>query len=369
MPAAPRRLAELDAMRGIAAVLVVLHHANYAFMAEYGSVAIWLLEWTPLRVLKDGRAPVIFFFVLSGYVLTLALLRAERINPLTWAAQRTARLLPPVAAATAFSILAYWAVAQPVPPVDLGALVEDGWIAPPDFRTAMAHVLLLGSDGAFHLNIVLWSLVHEWRISLVLPAVLLFRGKVALLLATTFLLRTAAISAGASDNNVLLGPQLHSTLPATAYFAFAFAAGAALAMEGPRGPLLGPNRWAAWAVVIAASVPDSDLAVVVASVLLILLAQGGGVFPALLRHPVPLWLGRISYSLYLIHVPVMLATAHALHGSLGPLPITAVGVLLAFPLAWVLYITAERPALALSRLIGTCRIRPATTTSQAPAGS
>jgi peptidoglycan/LPS O-acetylase OafA/YrhL len=352
-------------MRGIAAVLVVLHHANYALMAGYGPVAIWLLEWTPLRVLKDGRAPVIFFFVLSGYVLTLALLRAERVNPLTWAAQRTARLLPPVAAATAFSVLAYWMIAQPVPPGDLGALVEDGWIAPPDLRAAMAHVLLLGSDGAFHLNIVLWSLVHEWRISLVLPVVLLFRGRVALLLAAAFLLRTAAISAGAADNNVLLGPQLHSTLPATAYFAFAFAAGAAFAMEGPTGPLLGPNRWAAWAVVIAATVPDSDLAVVVASVLLILLARGEGVFPALLRYPIPLWLGRMSYSLYLIHVPVMLAVAHVLHGAIGPLPITALGVMLAFPFAWALYVGVERPALALSRLIGACHIRPATATSQA----
>nr|WP_176952807.1 acyltransferase family protein [Belnapia rosea] len=146
--------------------------------------------------------------------------------------------------------------------------------------------------------------------------------------------------------------------------AFAFAAGAALAMEGPTDPLLGPNRWAAWAVVIAATVPDSDLAVVVASVLLILLARGEGVFPALLRHPIPLWLGRMSYSLYLIHVPVMLAVAHALHGAIGPLAITALGVVLAFPLAWALYVGAERPALALSRLIGTC-IRPATATSQA----
>jgi hypothetical protein len=45
-------------------------------------------------------------------------------------------------------------------------------------RVAM-EALLLPPDGELATNEALWSLVHEWRLSLLLPVVLLFRGRVA----------------------------------------------------------------------------------------------------------------------------------------------------------------------------------------------
>ncbi len=113
----------------------------------------------------------------------------------------------------------------------------------------------------------------------------------------------------------------------------------------------GTVRCAAWAAVLAAAVPQSDLAVVAASVLLILLARGEeGAFVRSLRSPALQWLGRVSYSLYLVHVPVALALAHALDGEL-PAPATAtLTVVLALPAAAVFYKAVERPSLLLSRL-------------------
>jgi peptidoglycan/LPS O-acetylase OafA/YrhL len=312
-----------------------------------------VLAWTPLRLLTAGRPPVIFFFVLSGYVLTLALLRQrEPVAPVGWAVRRTLRLLPPVAAAVLLSAGLYFLFSEGRPPPgDLGLLVAVSWSDPLDLASLLKHMALLETDAyAFPLNIVLWSLVHEWRISLLAPLVLLLRGRVALLLGVAFLLRSVAIAAGAPEDDAMLGRHLHSTVVATTYFLFAFAAGAALALKETLASPEGTVRWAAWAAVVAATVSQTDLAVIGASVLLILLARGEtGAFIRLLRSPALQWLGKVSFSLYLVHVPVALALAYALHGTLPAAAIAALTVVLALPAAAVFYKAVERPSLLLSR--------------------
>ncbi len=348
------RISTLDALRGIAALIVVLHHANYMVGAHWGPAMLWLLEWSPLRVLKAGRLAVVFFFVLSGYVLTLALLRQRGpVSPAAWAVRRTLRLVPPVVASVLLSAGLCWWLSGGRPPDHLGLLVAVSWREPPDLVSLLKHMALLDAgDYAFPLNIVLWSLVHEWRISLVMPLVLLFRGHVALLLGAAFLLRSAAVSAGAPEDGAMLGRHLHSTVAATTYFLFAFAAGAALALKEPLPGLAGTARWAAWAAVLAITVLRSDLAVIGASVLLILLARGeAGAFVRWLRSAPLQWLGKVSYSLYLVHVPVALALAHALHGDLPTPAVAVLTVVLALPAAAVFYAAVERPALLLSRAL------------------
>jgi peptidoglycan/LPS O-acetylase OafA/YrhL len=65
-------------------------------------------------------------------------------------------------------------------------------------------------------------------------------------------------------------------------------------------------------------------------------------FPLRLPQDVPaplLWLGRVSYSLYLSHAVVLAA--------LGPL-----GVVLVLPVAWALWWAVERPSILWSRRVG-----------------
>jgi peptidoglycan/LPS O-acetylase OafA/YrhL len=347
------RIGTLDALRGVAALLVVLHHANYMVAPHWGPTMLWLLEWSPLRVLNAGRPAVVFFFVLSGYVLTLALLRQRGpVSPAAWAVRRTLRLMPPVIASVLLSAGLCWLFSEGRPLDDLGLLVAVSWSDAPDLASLLEHMALLDAgDYVFPMNIVLWSLVHEWRVSLAMPLVLLFRGRVALLLAAAFLLRSVAIAAGAPEDEAMLGRHLHSTVAATTYFLFAFAAGAALALKEPLAAPAGTVRRAAWAAVVAAAVSRSDLAVIGASVLLILLARGDeGRLVHLLRSSALQWLGKVSYSLYLVHVPVALALAHSLHGALPAPAIAALTIVLALPAAAAFYKAVERPALLLSRL-------------------
>ncbi|MBP6731799.1 MAG: acyltransferase [Chitinophagales bacterium] len=62
-----KRIECLDSLRGIAAIAVILSHMNL----EYFNGGMTMpLRNTPLHVFYDGDAAVVFFFVLSGFVLS-----------------------------------------------------------------------------------------------------------------------------------------------------------------------------------------------------------------------------------------------------------------------------------------------------------
>jgi peptidoglycan/LPS O-acetylase OafA/YrhL len=72
------------------------------------------------------------------------------------------------------------------------------------------------------------------------------------------------------------------------------------------------------------------------------------------RMPAPLlWLGRISYSLYLSHA-VVLSAAMLLLGRSGIAP----GALAMLPVAWLLWRFVERPSIAWSRVAGAWPLWP-----------
>ena len=61
------------------------------------------------------------------------------------------------------------------------------------------------------LNLVLWSLVHEWRLTLLLPLVLLLRGRIWWLLALGCVgMALGAMHRIGHENRVQLGTQLHT---------------------------------------------------------------------------------------------------------------------------------------------------------------
>ena len=209
-PAAPSLAAPmraLDSLRGLAALAVVFTHL-LSMGPELGPELERLLGATPLRAVHTGRAPVVFFFVLSGYVLALSLLRPDAPGPFGFALRRALRLMPPVVAAVLLSAgLRALFYAGPLP-VELGWDARLLWSEPVEASTLLRQALLLGADHRFTLDIPLWSLVHEWRLSLAFPLVLLFRRRPALLLAAALALHAAAIGAGAAPDVVQLGPRL-----------------------------------------------------------------------------------------------------------------------------------------------------------------
>lgn len=323
-PSSAPRLSELDALRGIAAFLVLLQHARVMGLdprpfehplLERGAHA--LMHFSPLRVLEFGRGAVLFFFVLSGYVLTRALVRNGSPGLLAFAAQRTIRLMVPVFASVLLSAGLYAAVADPA--LLAGELRDralDIWeVAPGALDVLRESALLRTASDPVQLNPVLWSLVHEWRLTLLLPLVLLFRGRVWWLLALGCVGMALGALGSGSEDRVLLGERLHSTVVSTLYFSLAVAAGAALALAGPL-PLLTRDQRLAAGVAAVALFGLSDVAVYAGAALLIVVAQQPGGFQRSLRRAPLVWLGHVSYSLYLVHAPVLVASMVLLHGVL-----------------------------------------------------
>jgi peptidoglycan/LPS O-acetylase OafA/YrhL len=357
---ADMRLPELDALRGIAALLVLLHHAvqiipriEHPDIPGVGFLRYTLIHLTPLRVFEFGRPAVLFFFVLSGYVLTRALMQSGSPGLLAFAAQRTVRLGLPVVVSVLLSLALWWAFADPALPAFWRDHSLYTWLIPPTVGQVVSNALLLAHNDSMRLNVVLWSLVHEWRLTLLLPVVLLFRGRVALFAALVLAASWIGIMGGATENRVLLGPQLHSTFAASLYFSSGIGAGVALALWlGPDVPVLRREaRLAAAIACVALFGMASDLPVYVASALLIVLARQPWPMRDWLRSRAMLVLGRISFSLYLVHVPVLVACLHQMHDRVPPALIAAFGVAAAVLAAFAFHPLVEEPARHLARRV------------------
>ena len=353
------RLSELDALRGIAAFLVLLQHARVMGLdprpfdnplLERG--VHMLMHFSPIRVLEFGRAAVLFFFVLSGYVLTRALLRNGSPGLLAFAAQRSIRLLVPVAASVLLSAGLYAAVLGDAAllPDELRSRTLGIWHVAPGLGDVLREsALLLTASDPVKLNPILWSLVHEWRLTLLLPLVLLFRGRTWWLLALGCAGMLLGAMGSGSENRVLLGDHFHSTVVSSLYFSLAIASGAALAMAGQLPVLTRDQRLAGGIACLALFGQASDVAVYAASVLLIMLAQQPGGLRRLLHRAPLVWLGHVSYSLYLVHVPVLVTSMVLLHGAVPLRACLCIGVVASLGAAEVMHRLAEVPARDLAR--------------------
>lgn len=92
------RYPALDALRGVASFMVLTHHCVLAGLIPISpGWGLVLSRYTPLHLLVNGRAPVILFFVLSGFVLSLSL-EGARFFYAQFAARRLCRIYLPFAA-------------------------------------------------------------------------------------------------------------------------------------------------------------------------------------------------------------------------------------------------------------------------------
>jgi peptidoglycan/LPS O-acetylase OafA/YrhL len=354
------RLRALDGLRGVAAVVVLLSHVVYMSVPALGIAMAQgdpappglahLAANTPLAVVWAGSEFVIVFFVLSAFVLTRAALRAgEAWRPGAYYAARLVRLYLPVWAAVAFALLLAALVARPVA-VALPNLTLAGYARPIGLET-VCHALTLAGPVEPQLDSVLWSLHWEVVFSLLLPVLLLvapaLRRQAPLLAAGALLAVSASWHPGAVT---MLAP---------------FAVGVALALRedaiaGLRGRRIAGLLAPAGALLLTADLwlPGADRGVGVGGALVIagaaLLVVAPLVDPraerALCRAPVQ-WLGRRSYSLYLVHQPIVISLAFGI----GAPPIwvllpLALGASLAVTAAF--FAAVERPAQRAARAAG-----------------
>ncbi len=352
-----RRLPELDALRGLAAVVVLLHHSLLSANLLSGRLGLWLSA-TPLQPIQMGRPAVLFFFMLSGFVLTRSLRSRGFVLSVrswaVWAAQRTIRLCLPVAGCVVLSAILHAAFFDGTWPTQ-GPWLEGAWPQhPPTLVSVASQSLLLALGTGYTLNNALWSLVHEWRFSMLLPIVLAmpvlgFRGTASLILAAA---AASSWAAGPFGSTMYVGATVIETAKATLYFSLPFVVGMALEIgDAARRPA---DRWTTvlgLAAVSGLCRNGSDYATFIGSAILIWLALQPGLLRRMLHHSALQFLGTISFSLYLIHVPVVVALQHGLHRQLPPAAIWATGIAASLLAACLFYWMIERPAHRLARRV------------------
>ena len=375
MPArAEGRFGSLDSLRGIAALMVLTFHCwKIGLLPEPSGWAVYLLRWTPLNWLVTGRPWVILFFVLSGFVLALVLDRAGsgQGGPGGFVLRRCCRIYPPFAAAILFSAL-LWMIVRPEPIPALSVWFNDlAWTDPPTPKLISEHLLMTGIAGHDSLNPVMWSLVYELRISIVFPLLWLLvrrwpRASLAGALLVHVMAGLAVGCEGRPDCTPFRGQDLLDSFVLTGYFAVFFVAGMVIARDRHliTSWLRGLSRWwiamlsiAAIYSVILPYVPrltpvlPADLSFGLGSALMIALALGSPAWSRVLHLRPLLWLGRVSYSLYLTHNIVLLAVVHLLYPEINGLPLLALVVLASLLVAEISYRMVEAPSIWLGRQV------------------
>ena len=159
------KLIELEALRGVAAVIVMLHHflvvvAPRLHGRNFPDDPIALVR-TPLFALVNGNAAVSTFFVLSGFVLTLRAMEHRDWRQIaTGALKRWPRLVPLVVTTNILSAVFLLLGLYPGP-----QLVRHGASSNPDtpvIRSALIDGLFTTFFvGSARFNTALWTMHYE----------------------------------------------------------------------------------------------------------------------------------------------------------------------------------------------------------------
>ena len=292
----PGRVVGLDGIRGLAALFVVLNHiferawvGNRAYHAPFW--AAWMLY---------GRFAVIVFIALSGFSLGLGPARSGwRFKSIaTYAHRRAWRILPPYWAALGFSLVMTWYVlAQPGWPVPNGkSVVVYGLLVQDAF--AQGHHGGFWSAGSPYR--AFWSIAIEAQLYVLLPLLLLLArrvsaramvGLVAAIVVTIGLLAAGIVTASErTRSRPWAGYALAATVPVVAL----------MVVKGATWSNLNlfwlDLAWAPAIGCLLAAIATSRPRPVV----------------RFLDSRLPRSLGSCSYSLYLTHVPIVIAVSYGL---------------------------------------------------------
>jgi peptidoglycan/LPS O-acetylase OafA/YrhL len=349
------RLSGLDGIRGLAALYVVFNHIFERTFPGYPSDhSPWWAGW-----FIYGRFAVVVFIVLSGFSLALSPARhGWRLDSVfRFGGRRARRILPAYLAALAFSLAVAWLV---VP--------QPGNTVPTGKSVAVNGLLVQNVVRAPSPNQSFWSMAIEAQLYIAFPLLLLFVrrfGGLAMAATVTVLVATVVIaSAHLSWLHTLV---IQSPPDLAALFAMGILAAGFVVSSNDREA----THWhwlalaAAVPVLLAISLQGSRWTLVPRHLVWVDLALGPAVACLLLGvaagHPRPFVglldsrpirsLGGSSYSLYLIHAPIVVVVYARIvgpryhHGATAFLVMVAIVIPVTIALARIFAAVFERPFL------------------------
>ncbi len=342
-PAVVRHRAEIDGLRSVAVLSVVLYHFGFT-------------------ALRGGFVGVDIFFVISGFLIGGILWR-EHTSSGTLALgrfyMRRIRRLAPAYFAMAFaSLIAGWIVLLPFEFREFGKSLIAATVY-------LSNVLFYRQSGYFDgpsdekMLLHTWSLSVEEQFYIFLPLTILVLGRSR----NTLIAGLSLLALASLVSSIVMTERSHTA----AFFLFPFRAwellaGVFLAIAGVQWKLKWAyGTWVSWlgmALIFASvlfipggtSFPGWNVIAPVAGTILILVnGQDKNWVNRILSAKVPVFFGLISYSLYLWHWPILTLLNYVHEGPLG-LVETLFWLLIVFGVSVASWRFVERPVRVSSAL-------------------
>ncbi|RWS45283.1 acyltransferase [Bacillus mycoides] len=314
-----KRIKELDSIRGLAALTVVFGHFCLMLPSLPNSI-----KFSPLRILWAGGEAVIVFYVLSGFVLSMALYHSKT-NYWGYLIKRFVRIYIPYY----FWIIitfALFILFSPYEVVGLRDWFYDRWQGYITKLDIINHFVLLNNFFTENYNPVIWSLAQEMRISIVFPFLFLLFYKLSWKKTILFALSFSLISIFLNMLHIGKAEGFYNGYADTLHFTSMFMVGMLLfkyqekliylyqnMKKFNKGFLivLGIILYLYSILIYGISRNDTtfllkDWGVVMGVSIFIIMAMSNLKVKAFLNKSVFVYLGEISYSIYLCHFPIMM---------------------------------------------------------------
>jgi len=366
------RYHQLDSLRGIAALTVVFNHYSQITLTRW-------LQHVPWRVIAEGHSAVILFFALSGFALTLQVTGESRPGFAEFVVKRVCRIYIPYL----FAVLAAYAAYCVLYRSNLswtGEWVNEAWHAGIDRHDLLNHIYFLIPFSNSTLDPVLWSLVYEMRISLIFPIliVVVFAMPLWFSIALSAGLSLAAFGYYFPLHRTLMEASLRGEWIPTIHYMSMFVLGALIAryrdaIVAKLAPI--SPRWLFGALVISLALYvlvgsvnrhlisndvlrgfADDWVVLPAVTGILILAISLRPFADFLAARPLVFLGKISFSLYLLHCIVLLGVLHYFGETYHGMSMLIAAVLI-LPVSIAGYYAIEKPSIRLGRYLSRSKHR------------
>lgn len=303
---------DIAGLRGLAVALVVLYHAG-------------------VPGLTGGFVGVDVFFVVSGFLMTTLLLREQAstgtLRIPAFYARRARRLLPMAVVVLGSTLLAVRFLVPPLLWPDVSHVARAAAVGLTNEQLARDGVDYLASDAPSPLQHY-WSLAVEEQFYVLFPVlVLILAGRGRRVTTVALGVLTASSFAFCLWRVGRVAPAAFFGLPSRAWELGVGALAALILLAGHRPRRYGDAvSWTGIGVVVAAAVvigPDvpfpgwATLAPVLGTAAA-LIGGASAAGPFLLRCRPARWVGRVSYSLYLWHWPLLVLPVLVTGDALGP---------------------------------------------------
>ncbi|RDU16042.1 acyltransferase family protein [Citrobacter freundii] len=296
------RLFNIDGIRGIAATMVVMNHVVFILM-NTGIVKDSYFSQIDYHVFsRSGEVGVQIFFCITAFLFTDRIIKTE--NKIEWKYffySRIKRLAPLYIFMITISLLIAILISKEKPIISIGSIYSMVSMYSFGFLGGDVHVLGVRMEP---LTAVIWTLPYEWKFYAILPiAAAVISSRKTLIPSSIFVLIIAFIDS--YINAALWIYFISGALVAMFYNKFTPVKGVIF------GALSSVVSMAMLVILINTDMaPYGQLRFIIITALFSLIVM---IPPSILKIKSLVYLGEISYSLYLMHLPIMFVSFKSLN--------------------------------------------------------